>query len=83
MNFKITRNDSPWAKGFAIVGILLAHGNYFAGCGNHIIDRVIGAYCDCAMAIFLFLSGYGLHQSYNLKGLNNYVRKKLLTYYIQ
>jgi len=56
----------------------LAHCNYFAGCGNRGIDRVIGAYCDCAMAIFLFLSGYGLYQSYKMNGLNRYVRKKVI-----
>lgn len=78
MNYKITRSDSQWAKGFAILAVLLAHGNYFTGCGNYAIDRIIGAYCDCAMAIFLFMSGYGLYQSFKINGLDYYVRKKVV-----
>lgn len=78
MDIKISKKDSQLIKGLAILGVLLAHGNYFVGCGNNIVDRIIGVHCDSAMAAFLFLSGYGLHQSYKVNGLNHYVRKRIL-----
>lgn len=58
-------------KGVAIILVILCH---LGGKTGSVVFTPLGG---IGVAIFLFLSGYGLEKSYEKKGLNNYWKKKI------
>lgn len=59
-------------RGYAILIIMLCH---ITGCWNFVGFTPLGG---IGVAMFLFLSGYGLNESYNKNGLRSFWKKKML-----
>lgn len=77
----ISRDESYVLKAFAILSVIAAHANGWAHAftsfpilGN---GRIMTFICNGGMALFLFLSGYGLYKSFDKNGLSGYWDKKL------
>ena len=73
---KISFKESKSLKGIAIIMIVVSHVVPIYGLHFVNILGVIG------VALFLFLSGYGLQRSYENKGLEDYFLKKLIKVYV-
>lgn len=72
---RLTPSSSQELKGLAILLVILSHLNVIQFIQVPEIFVFSGAW---GVAIFLFLSGYGLAQSYLVKGLNyNFISKRL------
>lgn len=73
VNYRLCLEDSAKLKGIAIVLIIISHVagmfqiRYFTPCGG------IG------VALFLFVSGYGLSESFDRNGLKKFWKKRLIT----
>lgn len=69
----LSRETTNALKGLAVVLILISH--IFGGGFGHRIVTPLGG---IGVSIFLFLSGYGLNESYIAKGLRHFWKNKLL-----
>lgn len=67
----ISKEQSNVLKGFAILTVLLSHGNAFSESFTNIPilkdGFVTSILCQGGMCLFLLLSGYGLYSSYSKK----------------
>lgn len=73
---KIDKNDSLFLKGIAILGVLLCH------FGLNLGIRYFGPFGSIGVAIFLFLSGYGINESYRRNStLEEFWEKRFLNIY--
>lgn len=80
MNFEITREQTEKLKGFAILTVCFSH---CADLGLLPLHRDMWAMlCQIGMALFVFLSGYGVWKSFVKSGLENYFERKIDRIYI-
>lgn len=86
LNIRISRDESTILKGIAILTVILAHAN---GWGHAFVSipllksaDAMGFLCQGGMTLFLFMSGYGLYQSYSSKKLLNYWDNKISKVFI-
>jgi len=65
-------------KGFAIFQIIIGHLNYYV-----LEPRInLGGLSEYGVSTFLFLSGYGLYESFKRNGLKTFFEKRFLRVYI-
>lgn len=69
--FAITRNNSAFLKGIAI---LLVMANHVIGKIGNTPGTILGA---IGVSVFFILSGYGLNESFKKKGVSNFWGKKV------
>lgn len=72
----ISREDTLIFKGIAILLVLICH---IVGVFGIRYATPLGG---IGVSIFLLLSGYGLNESYKLKGLKGFIRKRVSTVYL-
>ena len=73
---EISLRESKSLKGIAIIMVVISHVVPIYGLN---FVNILGA---VGVALFLFLSGYGLERSFEKKGLKDYFSKKLMKVYI-
>lgn len=76
---ELGREASEEMKGLAILMVLLGHMTFMAGLMTMPIAPYLGAQ---GVELFLFLSGFGLVASYQKKGLQKFISKRLRTIYL-
>lgn len=72
--YLLSRDDTQWMQGLSILGIMLMH--YVMQTGQY--PRVLNIVGSVGVAVFLFVSGFGINESYKLNGLKGFWRKRLL-----
>lgn len=72
----LTYKNTQVAKGLAIIIIVICH--IFANVFPNNIARLATPLGGIGVCTFLFLSGYGINESYKLKGLHSFWKKKIL-----
>lgn len=70
----LSRDNTRWTQGIAALLIMLMH--FVMQVGNY--PRFLNVLGSVGVAAFLFISGFGLNESYKLNGLRGYWRKRLL-----
>lgn len=85
---EISKNDSAYIRGICAITVLLSHIIAYSGIGNSskIVFLIIGMMGYLPVAIFFFLSGYGLMVSYQAKGIkyiDSFLIKRVIPYYIK
>lgn len=73
---EISLRESKSLKGIAIIMVVVSHVVPIYGLN---FVNILGA---VGVALFLFLSGYGLERSFEEKGLKDYFSKKIMKVYI-
>lgn len=68
-----SKNNTAWLKGFSALAIMVSH-FLFQFDGYPRILNLVSAIC---VSVFLFLSGYGINESYKEKGLDGYWERRL------
>ncbi len=82
-NMFITKRESNILKGIGILSVILSHTSIMcreAAITVPVLNNgtMCMAICEAGMSLFLFISGYGLHMSYKARGLDGYIRGKLI-----
>lgn len=79
----LSKNECTVLKGIAILTVILSH-----TCGVcHLFDgipvigneQICSALCEAGMPLFLFVSGYGLHISFQHHGMQGYWKKRFIS----
>lgn len=79
----ISRDETKILKAISIISVILAHAYGWANIfGKLPVYRIIICYCQCGLALFFFLSGYGVYNSYINKGLSGYWDNKFKKIFI-
>lgn len=68
-----SKNNTAWLKGFSALAIMVSH-FLFQLDGYPRILKLLSVIC---VSVFLFLSGYGINESYKEKGLDGYWERRL------
>ena len=76
MKLLITKESTLEIKGIAILMVIIGHVS--SRYGSSVLNYM-GAF---GVALFLFISGYGLVMSYNKNGLNNFFKKRFINVFI-
>ena len=69
-----SRDNTLWAQGLSILGIMLMH--YVMQLDSY--PRVLNIIGSIGVAAFLFTSGFGINESYKHNGLGGFWRKRVL-----
>lgn len=77
----ISRDEASILKAISIVSVIMAHAygwaNIFEGIPIFSSYRIWSFFVQSGLTIFFFLSGYGVFQSFQVKGFNNYWNNKI------
>ena len=76
----ISKDTTMYLKGYSIVIIAIHH--FCLNISNPGILFVFTKIGYLGVSVFLFLSGYGIAKSFQKKGLNNFIAKRLKKVYI-
>ena len=78
---EISRGETSILKAISIISVIMAHAygwaNIFEGIPVLRSYRIWSFFVQTGLTIFFFLSGYGVYQSYHIKGLENYWNNKI------
>lgn len=81
LNTNLSRDTSAILKGISICTVLFMHFTFFIEFSDDLYRMATGI-CDLGMFTFLFLSGYGLYCSREVKGLRGFWDNKVEKIYI-
>ena len=76
MKFMITKELTTEIKGIAILMVIIGHISSVYG------ESVLNYIGSFGVALFLFISGYGLAMSYNKNGLKDFFKKRFINIFI-
>lgn len=78
----ISKAESNVLKAISIIVIVLNHFWAWIYKPMDIVSMLSGSFCQAAVGMFLFLSGYGIMCSYQQNGIKNYWKKRFRKIYI-
>ena len=78
----ISKAESNVLKAISIMVIVLNHFGAWIYKPKDIVLMLSGSFCQAAVGMFLFLSGYGIMFSYQQNGIKNYWKKRFRKIYI-
>ena len=78
----ITKEETTYLKAIAIILIILSHFWGWIAESTQILKVIGSSLAQSAVFLFLFLSGYGVMQSYLNKGIENFWKRRLLKIYV-
>lgn len=70
----LSRRNTQWVQGVSALLIMVMH---FA-LATHSLPRLFNVLGSLGVAVFLFVSGFGLNESWKVHGLGGYWRKRIL-----